>query len=186
MIKILVPVDDSAGAVAAVRHAAFLFREGSVSEVVLFNVQPALEGSRASAFHSLAGLREFERRHGEAALAEACEILDDFGVRYSTQIGLGEIVSSIVGAAESLRCDGIVLGISLWSQIKACLGGGLPARLIRHTSVPVTVVKSSGSVGAGMELGQVQPRRTTYPHPQMVVYSRDGWNHPTTGPMSGC
>jgi nucleotide-binding universal stress UspA family protein len=113
MVKILVPVDGSADALAAVRHAAFLFREGSVSEVVLFNVQPALEDGRASAFHSLAHLREYERRQGETALARACEILDDSGVQYSTLIGLGGTASSIASAEESLECDGIVLGVSV-------------------------------------------------------------------------
>jgi len=169
MIKILVPVDGSAYALAAVRHAAFLFREHSVSEVVLFNVQPALEESRASAFHSLADLRECERRGGEAALARACEILDDSGVRYSALIGLGKTASSIASAAESLQCDGIVLGVSLWSQIKACFGGGLPAKIVRRTSVPVTVVKSSGSADTSTEFRQMQPR-LTHPHPRMVVY----------------
>lgn len=176
MIKILVPVDGSANALAAVRHAAFLFRERGVSDVVLFNVQPALEECRASAFHSLAHLRECERRLGEAALGRACEILDDSGVPYSTLIGLGEEACAIASAAESLRCDGIVVGVSLWSQIKAHFGGGLPAKLIRRTSVPVTVVKATGSVDTSTDAGQKALWRN-HPHPQMVAYPRHAWSH---------
>ena len=82
MIKILVPVDGTECALNALRHAAFLAREGGRSEVVLLNVQAPLERGRASAFHSLAALREQERRDGESALATACELLDEAGVRY--------------------------------------------------------------------------------------------------------
>lgn len=175
MIKILVPVDGSANALAAVRHAAFLFRERGVSEIVLLNVQPALEGTRACAFHSLTDLREYERRQGEAALAGACDILDDSGVRYLTLIGVGEKANAIASAAESLQCDGIVLGMSLWSQIKARFGGGLPAKLIRRTSVPVTVVKSARPADTYTDAGRKHPW-LNHPHPQLVVYPHHVWN----------
>ena len=41
-MKVLVLADDSEPALRAVRHAAFLFKEGAVSQVVLLNVQPPL------------------------------------------------------------------------------------------------------------------------------------------------
>ncbi|MFC4524257.1 universal stress protein [Cupriavidus pinatubonensis] len=171
MIKILVPVDGSECALAAVRHAAFLYREGSISEVVLLNVQAPLERGRASAFHSFAELRAYECRQGEFVLSRACEILEDFGVRFSAIIGLGKAARTIVSAAASTRCDSIVMGASLWSQIKACMGGGLPAQVMRRTSVPVTVVKSSRAADTTMELLQPQPQPPRQrPPPQLVDY----------------
>ncbi|WER49857.1 universal stress protein [Cupriavidus sp. WKF15] len=169
MIKILVPVDGSECALAAVRHAAFLFREGSISEVVLLNVQAPLERSRASAFHSFAELREYECRQGESALSRACEILEDSGVRYSAIIGLGNAARTIASAAASTQCDSIVMGASLWSQIKACIGGGLPAKVMRRTSVPVTVVKSSRAAGT-IDLPRPAASPRQHPRPQLVVY----------------
>jgi len=169
MIKILVPVDGSACALAAVRHAAFLYRESSVAEVVLLNVQPPLEHTRASAFHSLAELREQESREGESALEQAINILDDSGVRYTPMIGVGTPARAISGAAESMSCDGIVIGVSLWSQIKACFGGGLAASVMRKTSVPVTVVKSAGAGSAATAVAR-SPAPHPHSRPALVVY----------------
>ena len=168
MIKILVPVDGSECALAAVRHAAFLFREGSISEAVLLNVQAPLERSRASAFHSFAELRAYECRQGESALARACEILEDADVRFSAIIGLGSAASTIASAAASTRCDSIVMAASLGTQIKAYVGGGLPAKVMRRTSVPVTVVKSSRATDATIDLHPLPPRH--HPPPRLVDY----------------
>ncbi|MGN5479971.1 universal stress protein [Cupriavidus basilensis] len=63
-------------------------------------------------------------------------------MHYSAIIGLGQTARTIVSAAASNHCDSIVMGASLWSQIKACIGGGLPAKVMRRTSVPVTVGES--------------------------------------------
>jgi len=168
MIRLLVPVDGSEAAVAAVRHAAFLFREGSVEEVVLLNVQEPLEQGRPAAFHSLAELRELERRQGEWALNRACDILDDSEVRYSAVIGVGAIVPTIARAAEVNRCDGIVLATTFWSRLKACFGGGLPARLMRRTPVPVTMVRAPHTAGR-TDGGGLGPGRR-HAHPPVVVY----------------
>lgn len=170
MIKILVPVDGTECALNALRHAAFLAREGGRSEVVLLNVQAPLERGRASAFHSLTALREQERRDGESALATACELLDEAGVRYSTLIGLGHTARTIVSAAEDNSCDSIVMGASLWSQIKAAVGGGLPAQVIRRASVPVTVVKAGRTAGKAIAAQGPLPRPDHSHHARVVDY----------------
>jgi nucleotide-binding universal stress UspA family protein len=174
MIKILVPVNGSACALDAVRHAAFLYRESSVAEVVLLNVQAPLERTRVSAFYSLAELREQESREGECALELACNILDDSGVRYTAMIGIGSPARAVASAAEAMQCDGIVIGVSLWSRIKACFGGGLAAGVMRKTCVPVTVVKSSGASGTAnaAPASPLLPIAHAHAHarPALVVY----------------
>ncbi|ELA01106.1 universal stress protein UspA [Cupriavidus sp. HMR-1] len=172
MIKILVPVNGSECALDAVRHAAFLYRESGVAEVVLLNVQPPLEHSRASAFHSLAALREQESQDGECALEQASNILDDSGVRYTAMIGVGSPAQAVASAATALNCDGIVIGVNLWSRIKACFGAGLASGIMRKTSVPVTVVKSAGASGAltSQPLPPVLPASHRHARPTLVVY----------------
>ncbi len=86
MVKLLVLADGSDSALSAVRHAAFLFREGIVSEVILLNVQAPVELGRATAFHSLSELWAIERAEGTRALSQASEILDDSGVNYVPEI----------------------------------------------------------------------------------------------------
>jgi nucleotide-binding universal stress UspA family protein len=149
MITLLIPVDGSEASAAAARHAAFLFREGSVARVVLLNVQESLEHGRTAAFHSLVDQRELARRLGESELNEARDILEDSGVAYTAVIGVGDMVPMILRAAEASHCDGIVLGTTFWSRMNACFGGGLPARLMRRARVPVTLVRAPRSVGRG-------------------------------------
>lgn len=174
MIKILVPVDGSECALAAVRHAAFLYREGSVAEIVLVNVRPPLERSRARAFHSLQRLRDVESRGGEAALCEAQEILEDSGAPYVPIIALGPVAQAIARLAEEHNCDGIVLGLGLWSRIKSCVGGGLPAGVMRRTSLPLTVVKAPTSGEAKLDF-RVPAAQGQHVHqkPRLVILPQD-------------
>lgn len=166
MIKLLVAVDGSNSSLWAVRHAAFLYSEGSVSKIVLLNVQAPIEHGRACAYHSLAKLREQERKQGEAALARASEILDDSGVDYAAQIGVGSTANTILNAAQVCQCDGIVLGLSAWSRVLALVGAGTPAKIMRRSRVPVTLVNAPH---AGIPSTVYQPR-TSHVRPTLVVY----------------
>ncbi|MFJ4288553.1 universal stress protein [Cupriavidus sp. NPDC089707] len=176
MIKLLVVVDGSDSSLWAVRHAAFLYREGSVSQVVLLNVQAPMDQGRVCAYHSLARLREHERQRGEAALARPSTILDDSGVDYVAQIGVGSTASTILNAARVCQCDGIVLGLSAWSRALALAGTGTPARIMRRSRVPVTLVNAPNSqvpseVTVHQRTSQVRPALVVYPsafHSQCV------------------
>ncbi|MDF3832109.1 universal stress protein [Cupriavidus basilensis] len=169
MVKLLVFADGSDSALSAVRHAAFLFREGSISEVVLLNVQAPVELGRASAFHSLSALRTIERAEGTRALSRACAILDDSGVNYVPEICVGPTAKTIAHVAEASQCDGILLGTTFWSRFNACFGGGLPARLMRRTRVPVTLIKAAPCV-PGASAGTPPYQRGSHASPLLVVY----------------
>lgn len=168
MIKLLVAVDGSDSSLWAVRHAAFLYREGSISQVVLLNVQAPIEQGRARAYHSLAQLRERERSEGEAALACAGKILDDSGVDYVAQIGIGSPATTILTAAQVCQCDGIVLGLSAWSRFLALAGGGIPAQIMRRSRVPVTLVNAPRA-HLPAEFKVYRPR-ASLARPALVVY----------------
>ncbi|MDF3837069.1 universal stress protein [Cupriavidus basilensis] len=141
MLRVLVPVNGSAHALDAVRHAAFMFRDHCVSEVLLLNVQPPLEFGRASAYHSLAALRKLEESSGEAALRPARRILDDAGARYVAQIKVGDIAETIAQTAAANQCDAIVMGTAARTAVGELLAGRLAHRLIRLSHVPVTLVR---------------------------------------------
>ncbi|MGE8363529.1 MULTISPECIES: universal stress protein [Cupriavidus] len=141
MLRVLVPVNGSAHALDAVRHAASMFRDRCVSEVVLLNVQPPLESGRASAFHSLSALRRLEEASGEAALRDARSILDDAGARYVAQIKVGNVAQTIAQVAAANDCDAIVMGTAGRTAVGALLAGRLTNKLIRMSRVPVTLVR---------------------------------------------
>ncbi|MFJ1254854.1 universal stress protein [Cupriavidus sp. CuC1] len=170
MLTILVPVDGTECALCAVRHAAFLFREHSVAKVVLLNVQEPLEMGRAAAFHSLSELRKLERQEGEEALQRACEILDDSGVTYDAQIGVGSRATTIVRAATANQCDGIIMGTTARSHLGALLGGGLAGKVVRRARVPVTLVKTSGGPTPPPPPQESGRPRAHHAHPSLAIY----------------
>lgn len=136
-MKVLVLADDSEPALRAVRHAAFLFKEGSVSQVVLLNVQPPLPLGRACAFHSQQEFYRSEAQEGEAALQPACKILDEAGANYVKQVKLGEPASTISQTAAN-DCQGILLARG--SALKALVSARLANKVLRLSHIPVTLV----------------------------------------------
>ena len=144
MLKLLVPVGQSTRCLQAVRHAAFLYNERCASEVILVNVQPPLESTRLEAFHPLAKLRSIENRSAKAALDRAKRILEDAGVRYSTAVRIGPLVSTIADCAEQTGCDEIVVvaprkdPLHLLAQF---FNHSVLDRLVRISRVPVTAVR---------------------------------------------
>jgi nucleotide-binding universal stress UspA family protein len=144
MLKLLVPVDQSARALQAVRHAVFLYRERCASEVVLINVQPPLETSRLEAFYPLAKLRELEEARAQKAIERARAILEDAGVTYSVEVRTGPLVSTIAKCAVQCGCDEIVITAPRTDLFHAALRlvrSGVLDGLLRSARVPVTAVR---------------------------------------------
>lgn len=141
MLKLLVPVDDSERALRAVRHAASLFKDHCVSQVVLLNVQPPLEQGRACAYRSIDALHKIEEERGEAALRPACRILDEAGASYVARMEVGEIVPTISQVAAANDCNGIVMGTGGRTPIGALMAAGRANRVARTSHVPVTMVE---------------------------------------------
>ncbi|RWA53625.1 universal stress protein [Cupriavidus sp. UYMSc13B] len=141
MLRLLVPVNGSEHALDAVRHAAHMFLDHCVSDIVLLNVQEPLELGRAAAFHSVSALKDLSKKQGEAALKAARGILDDAGAKYVAEIKVGAVAKTIAACAATNRCDGIVMGTAGRSLVGALVAGRLSNKLIRISSVPVTLVK---------------------------------------------
>jgi nucleotide-binding universal stress UspA family protein len=144
MLKILVPVSRSTRSLQAVRHAAFLFSERCAYEIVLVNVQPALESTRLEAFSPLSKLRALEDAHTRAALHRAEQILKDAGATYSKVIRVGPLVPTIAECAEQTGCDEILLPAprnDLLHTFAQFFRQSVLARVVRISRVPVTAVR---------------------------------------------
>ncbi len=143
MLKLLVPVGHSPRALQAVRHAAFLYSERCVSEVVLLNVQPPLGGSRADAFHTHRELDAIGQAAAAHDLAAAITILRDTGVPHSVTMRFGTQADAIARCALEHHCDEIVVAAPRGNAphwLARVLGLGLHDRLMRLTRLPVTAV----------------------------------------------
>jgi nucleotide-binding universal stress UspA family protein len=140
-MRILVPVDGSAGALRAVKHAAALGARSGV-EVVLLNVQPPMP------LYGMvrAYLRESQYRAACDALAKkaldpAARILKRARVAHRLHVMYGEPGQTIAAAVRARKCGSIVMGTRGQGAVGNLLLGSVATKVIHLAKVPVTLVK---------------------------------------------
>jgi nucleotide-binding universal stress UspA family protein len=129
-MKILVPVDGSPAATAALQHALALREGGLRMSVVLVNVQPPATLYEVVTAHDPDVIREVRGAAGADLVAPAEALLQAAGVDYELEVAGGEPAPLIVELAENYGCGLIVLGGE----------GDVVDDVVAHSSVPVTVV----------------------------------------------
>jgi len=139
-MRILVPVDGSAGALRAVRHAAAVVKEGA--EVELVNVQPPMP------LYGMvrATMRVPQYRAACAALAEkalnpAIKLLKRARVAHRPHVMYGEPGVTVADAARRLKCGAIVMGTRGQGAVGNLLLGSVATKVVHLAKVPVTLVK---------------------------------------------
>jgi nucleotide-binding universal stress UspA family protein len=140
MFKVLVPVDGSDNALRAVERAVTLVRDRKPFELHLLNVQPPLSGD-VTTFVGSGTVKDYHREEGEKALVSARALLDRQGIPYKQHITVGPAGESIAGFARKLGCEQIVMGTRGMGKITGALLGLVSTEVIRHSDVPVTLVK---------------------------------------------
>jgi len=143
--RMLVPVDGSEGALAAVRQAMAMRAQHPQPQVVdmhLVNVQRNVPGD-AARFLSAEALNAYHRERGEAALAPARALLDGAGVASHVHMLVGEPGRLIASLARSLDCDQIVMGARGLGTFTGGLLGSVTLGTLEHSSVPVLVVRAA-------------------------------------------
>lgn len=144
MMKILLPIDGSEAALAAVRHAIRLVREGLRSSFVLANVQsPAnlYEIVSAPDAQTLAAVSEAAGTH---LLASAVQLLRHAGLDFESEVATGDPGHTLVDIAERFGCDMIVMHSSGGGDLRSALVGSVSHSVLHGASIPVMLVKSVG------------------------------------------
>ena len=85
--------------------------------------------------------REFQRQHSEDILQPAIEMAQMAGVRFTSDILVGNIAKVISHRAEEIGCDSIVMGTHGMGAIANLLMGSVATKVIHLTHLPVTLVK---------------------------------------------
>ena len=138
-MKILLPVDGSPAALAAVRHALALRGAGLAADFVLANVQEPPSLYEVVVAHDADVLSEVRRDAGADLLAPAEALLEAAGASWESEVAGGDPGHLLVDLAENYGCDAVVMG----------LGEGAPGRvaraLLQHSPVPVTLVRAPES-----------------------------------------
>jgi nucleotide-binding universal stress UspA family protein len=141
MLRVLVPVDGSSNSLRAVDHLIekrHWYADGL--EIHLLNVQHSVQRD-VGQFVGSGAVREFQHEEGLKALAPARARLDAAGVPYAFHIGVGHPPETIALYAEQKKADLIVLGTRARGGVAGLLLGSVATPLVRHTSVPILLLK---------------------------------------------
>lgn len=125
-------IDGSAYSLRATTKLAHMLGLMRVGGVHLINVQPWLSTEAAE--------RELLRRGWEATALER-KLLDDSAIPWRLHVLMGEAAEHIVTLANSLGCDGIVMGSKGMGATQAMLLGSVAYKVMHQSSVPVLLVR---------------------------------------------
>ncbi|ADD05748.1 UspA domain protein [Natrialba magadii ATCC 43099] len=139
---ILVPVDGSQPATAALEYAHERFPENRLT--VLYVVDPMADYSRERSYPGYTADDEFKTEHekGEAVLERVRERLPD-DATVETALEAGKPSRVIVEYADDHDIDGIVIGSHGRSGAVRYLLGSVAEQVVRRAAVPVTIVRGS-------------------------------------------
>lgn len=141
-LKILLPVDGSPHALAAVRHALRLADGAPGARFVLVNVQEPASLYEVVVAHDAERIAEVKRDAGADLLRDAEALLDAAGATYESEVAGGAPEHMIVELAENYGCDAIVMGARGRSALGDEGGLGQVVRAVLEASpMPVTVVR---------------------------------------------
>jgi nucleotide-binding universal stress UspA family protein len=142
MQKLLIPVDSSENAMRALHHALRLARENGPVELLIVTAHEAAASSpRVLAYRSLEEVEKIYKEQSEAILRPALAAAAAAGVKYESEIVIGDIPKTIVDCAEARGCDGIVMGTRGMGAIGNLVMGSVATKVIHLTKLPVTLVK---------------------------------------------
>jgi nucleotide-binding universal stress UspA family protein len=145
-MKVLVPVDASAAALAPIRHIESLARAGVKVEVLLVNVQPRFSRHIAQ-FTSRAARRSLRAERSAAAFAQAIDALAAARAPFAAVCELGGPAERIAAVAERERVDEIMIGVGRHPAWLRFLNPSIARGVMARTDIPLTIF-SSGRASA--------------------------------------
>jgi len=137
-MKILLPVDGSAAALAAVQHALQLVREGLRAEFVLANVQEPASLYEMVVAHDPDVIEQVRSGAGADLLAPAEALLEAAGLSYESEVAGGQPATVLVDLLENYGCEAVVMG----ARGAGSGSGSVALALLQHSPVPVTLVRA--------------------------------------------
>ncbi len=140
MLRIMIAVDGSEPSLDAVHHGVRLVRQGLQATLVLAHVQQeaTLYELATQDPDLIAGASVAAGRH---LMAPAVALVEAAGVRFETEVGLGEPAPTLVDIAERNGCDMIIVGALGQGGVRRALIGSVSREIARLSPVPVTIVK---------------------------------------------
>jgi YjbE family integral membrane protein len=139
MLKVLVPVDGSANALAAVRHTIAQYQRHHALQVHLLNVQPPLTRHVAK-FVSSKDRNAWHEERATAAMKQARDLLNLAGVPNQAEWVLGSSADEICSAAKRLDAHHIVMGVAKRNSLTRMFESSVTDQVLEKTPVAVEVI----------------------------------------------
>ncbi len=140
-MKILLPVDGSEHALAAVRYALRLKCDGLKASFVLATVQESTYLYELLLTPHSDVLERVSGAVGARALEGAEALLNAAGESYECEIGSGYTAETLIEIAQRHACDAIIMGARGWGALRSALLGSVSQAVLHASTVPVTIVK---------------------------------------------
>jgi nucleotide-binding universal stress UspA family protein len=140
MYRMLVAIDGSEPANRAARFAADLARRLGDGEILLLNVQEAVEEMQT---HGLAreAIREHREKLAREASAGAHTAVEQSGVPFTFDWQFGDPAQIIARTARESGCSLIIMGTRGAGPIENLLLGSVAYKTLHIAALPVTLVK---------------------------------------------
>jgi len=137
---ILLPMNDSAQAHAALRHVVQQYAGQPRVKVHLLHVSPKLH-RHAARFLSKSALARNAGASAQQAFAQARRLLATQGIAFEPHVVRAlDASAAIMATAQRLGCERIVMGSVRKNNLLRWFTGSLTGRLLERASVPVEVV----------------------------------------------
>lgn len=145
-MRVLVPVDGSQAALAALLHVGALSHAGIPVETLLVNVQPRFS-RHVGRFSSRPARDALRAERGAAAMAPAIGIMSRSRLPFRILSETGGAAERIAAVAVRERVDEIVMGTGRHPQWLRWLNPSIAQAVMARTDIPVTVL-ARGQAGA--------------------------------------
>ena len=142
-MKVLLPVDGSEGALAAVRHALRLMRGGLRASFVLANVQEPASLYEVVVAHDAEVIENVSTAAAVHSLEAAQTLMRVAGAEFESEIAHGDPAHMLLDIAERFDCEMIVIGAQGVGTPRRRANLGSVANAVLHgAAVPVMVVRT--------------------------------------------
>ena len=142
-MKVLLPVDGSEGALAAVRHALRLMRGGLRASFVLANVQEPASLYEVVVAHDAEVIENVSTAAAVHSLEAAQALMRVAGAEFESEIAHGDPAHMLLDIAERFDCEMIVIGAQGVGTPRRRANFGSVANAVLHgAEVPVMVVRA--------------------------------------------
>lgn len=145
--RILIPFDDSEPAREALEYAVDLFPDGEFVALTVVDVttmafipNSATDAQARDRLEKLFGESD-ESNSVDVHLQTAESLANELGVDLETRMRLGSPTQEIVEFAETESIDHVVIGSRGRSGMRRVVLGSVAEVVVRHSPVPVTVVR---------------------------------------------